>query len=501
MKKTASSILLMALLLGAGAFLTGCRAASSPPAPRHLPTDHLFVRFIEKNLGTDWYGIYLQKHKVGYLKSTAARETGPHGTVYKIQLSGTVQILSHADIDEIKIESMATFSARPPFSLVLYADRTIHKDDVSEVKIMGGAEGYQAKITQGKETESRAMGPFDYTLKDYTAVQRWITRKPAEGAEMEYRHLVLETLALETNRSRIMGIHESWTAGVKTPFYDVLTTDAHGLEVQEVFGADGRAYRIVLGGLFECRLEPRALATRIDKTVDLFLRNTVFIDRPLGDSKTMTLLNLSLDNASGTLLGNAPGQSITRNRADGSVGVTLDAKGVPRVEATEEEIKKNLAATIDIPANHPLVIGLAQHAVDGTGTVSEKVSRLVEFVEHYIQDDYTANPLTLMDIIEKKKGDCSEHAKLFTATARALGIPCRTVGGLVYLGDDYQAFGLHAWNEVVMGGVWVPVDPTWGQTAVDVTHIRFPVEVSKEWQVMAAIPEMKIAVLHVEHRK
>jgi hypothetical protein len=345
------------------------------------------------------------------------------------------------------------------------------------------------------------MGPLDYTLKDYTAVQRWITRKPADGDEMEYRHLVLETLTLETYRSRIMGIHKSLTAGVKTTFYDVVTTDTHGLEVQEVFGPDGRAYRIVLGGLFECRLEPRALATRIDKTVDLFLRNTVFIDRPLGDSETMTLLSLSLDNTSGTLLGSAPGQSITQNRIDGSVGVTLDAKGIPLVKATEEEIEKNLAATIDIPANHPLVIGLAQHAADGANTVSEKVSRLVEFVEQYIQDDYTANPLTLMDIIEKKKGDCSEHAKLFTAMARALGIPCRTVGGLVYLGDDHQAFGLHAWNEVVMGGVWVPVDPTWGQNAVDVTHIRFPVETSKEWQVMAAIPEMKITVLQVEHRK
>ena len=500
MNKTRSSMLLIAVLLGAGMFLMGCRPKPSPTS-NHTPEDRFFVQFMEKNFGTDWYGIYLQKHKVGYLKSTAARETGPHGNRYKIQLSGTVQILSEAEIDEIKIESIAAFSALPPFSLVLYADRMIHKDDFSEVKIMRVPEGYQAEITRGKEIESRFMGPLDYTLKDYTAVQRWITRKPADGGEMEYPHLVLETLTLERNISRIIGIHESLTAGVKTIFYDVLTTDAHGLDVKEVFGADGRAYSIVLGGLFECRLEPRALATRIDKTIDLFLRNTVYIDRPLGHSETMTLLKLSLDNSSGKLLGNAPGQSITRNRANGSIGITLNPKGDPLVKATEEEIKKNLAATLDIPAYHPTVIGLAQHAVDGVDTVSEKVSRLVEFVEQYIQDDYTANPLTLMDIIEKKKGDCSEHAKLFTAMARALGIPCRTVGGLVYLGDAYQAFGLHAWNEVVMEGVWVPVDPTWGQTAIDATHIRFPVEISKEWQVMAAIPEMKMAVLHVEHQK
>jgi hypothetical protein len=502
MNMNRSSIFLIAVFLGAGMFLMGCRGESlSSPTPNHTRKDHLFAQFIEKNLGTDWYGIYLQKHKVGYLESTAHRESGPDGPIYKIQLSGTVRIPSHAETDEIKIQSIATFSALPPFSLVLYADRMFHKDDFSEVKIMRTPEGYQAEITRGKETQSRFMGPLDYTLKDYTAVQRWITRNPDVGADLEYPHIVLETLTLEGNTSRIMGIHEVFTAGVKTTFYDVLTTGVHGLEVQEVFGADGRAYRIVLGGLFECRLEPRALATEIDKTIDLFLINTVFIDRPLGDSETVTLLNLSIDNTSGTLLGNAPGQSVTQNRTDGSMGIILNSKGVPFVNATEEDIKKNLAATIDIPANHPAVINLAQNAVDGADTTFQKVTRLVEFVQQYIEDDYTANPLTLMDIIEKRKGDCSEHAKLYTAMARALGIPCRTVGGLVYLGDDSQAFGLHAWNEVVMGGVWVPVDPTWGQNAIDATHIRFPVDISREWQVMAAIPEMKIAVLHVEHKK
>ncbi len=105
-----------------------------------------------------------------------------------------------------------------------------------------------------------------------------------------------------------------------------------------------------------------------------------------------------------------------------------------------------------------------------------------------------------MDIIHTRKGDCSEHSQLFTALARAVGIPCRTVGGLIYLGDEFLEFGLHAWNEVAIGGIWVPVDPTWGQVAIDATHIRFSVDISKEWQVMAALPKMKITVLSVAHQ-
>ena len=284
-------------------------------------------------------------------------------------------------------------------------------------------------------------------------------------------------------------------------YYDVITTDSNGLEIKEVFGADGKAYSIFLGGVFECRLEPQSLATNMDRTINLFLKNTVSINRHLGDSEKVTLLKLSLDNTSGMLLDNAPGQSVTHDPPNDSVIVTVNSKGVPYIKATKEEIKKNLAATIDIPANHPKIIRLARNAVGDAGTNSEKLSRLVNFVYQYIEDDYTANPLTVMDIIEKKKGDCSEHSKLFTAMARAMGVPCRTVGGLVYLGDEFQEFGLHAWNEVVIDGIWIPVDPTWGQTLVDATHIRFSVDISKEWEVMAIIPKMKIEILHVEHQK
>jgi hypothetical protein len=45
--------------------------------------------------------------------------------------------------------------------------------------------------------------------------------------------------------------------------------------------------------------------------------------------------------------------------------------------------------------------------------------------------------------------------------------------GLMYMGDQVQAFGPHAWAEVVLDGRWVPVDPAWKETEVDAAHIRF----------------------------
>jgi hypothetical protein len=473
----------------------------SRPVSNNIKKDATFIQFMEKSLGTDWYGVYIQKSKVGYLKSTSGRERGPEGTIYKIQLSGIIQYPSRIETDEMKIHMVAKFMSQPPFSIICFSDKVVHRDDVSETRIVRTSKGYEASITQGGKTRTHMIESLEYSIKDYTAVQRWITQNPKEGDKIKCPHFNSETLALEEKTSRIMGIHNTVISGVKISYYEVATTAFDGLEVKETFGADGKPYRMVLGEVFECRLEPESVATRMDVSGGLFVKNTVPVNQPLGDPDTVMLLKLFIDKKSGVLLKNASGQSVTHIQADDSVIVTLNYSGGYQMKATKEEIEKNLTDTISVPIVHPKIIQLARNAVGNAKTTAQKVNRLVNFVYQYIEDDYTANPLTLMDIIAKRKGDCSEHAKLFTAMARALGIPCRTVGGLVYLGDEYQEFGLHAWNEVVIDGIWVPIDPTWGQTLLDATHIRFPVDISDEWHIMAAMPKMWIEVLHVEHKK
>ena len=492
---------LITVWLAAGLLLEGCAPKALSPLPHRSQADARFTQFVEKSLSTDWYGIYMQENKIGYLKSTFRRQAGPDGASYLIELSGTMHLPSQDEVDKIEMGIVAEFRARPPYPLIRYADKTIHKNDVSEINIVSMADGYQANITQGGQTHTQPIGPFDYTLKDYTAVQSWIAQNPIAGAAIKYRHLNLATLNIQENTARIEAIHDAVASGVRITYYNVITKGCDELEIQEVFGADGTAYSIFLGQQFECRLEPQALATKIDTPVDLFVSNTVAINRLLGDSEKVTLLKFSIDHISGALLGDAPGQSVTPDPASDSFIATINPAGAHQLTATDEEIKKNLAATTDIPANHPKIISLARKAVGDAGTTAEKVGRLVKFVYQYLEDDYTANPLTVLDIIAKKKGDCSEHAQLFTAMARSLKIPCRTVGGLIYLGDAFQEFGLHAWNEVVINGVWVPVDPAWDQTLIDATHIRFPVDISQEWQIMAAIGKMKLTVLQVEHKK
>ena len=95
-----------------------------------------------------------------------------------------------------------------------------------------------------------------------------------------------------------------------------------------------------------------------------------------------------------------------------------------------------------------------------------------------LRQTYAANASTAVRILDNRAGDCSEHALLLVALARAAGIPAREVGGLAYPGDEPPLFGWHAWTEIHDGSQWVSVDPMWNQVYVDATHIKLTEDVS-----------------------
>lgn len=62
------------------------------------------------------------------------------------------------------------------------------------------------------------------------------------------------------------------------------------------------------------------------------------------------------------------------------------------------------------------------------------------------------------------EGVCQDHAHVYLASARALGIPARYVSGYLYTGDTSDAAS-HAWVDVWLG-------PDIGWQSLDVTHQR-----------------------------
>ena len=124
---------------------------------------------------------------------------------------------------------------------------------------------------------------------------------------------------------------------------------------------------------------------------------------------------------------------------------------------------------------------MTKQAIGNETDPERKVKRLIKFVSEYVEDSLADNALTVLAVCKNKKGDCTEHSLLFTSMARAAGIPCRTVGGFIYEGDDTKTFSGHAWNEVILDGHWQPVDSTWDEFKINPTHIQIKEESNLEF--------------------
>jgi transglutaminase-like putative cysteine protease len=132
-----------------------------------------------------------------------------------------------------------------------------------------------------------------------------------------------------------------------------------------------------------------------------------------------------------------------------------------------------LAETNAYAINDDRVKALAAKAVGDAKTPEEKVRRIVAFVHDFVIPTAMASRPNIGDLLTKKKGDCKSYALLTTTLCRAAGVPSREVAGLLYMGDDAKSFGGHAWNEVVLNGVWVPVDASLNEVEIDAGHIFF----------------------------
>jgi len=96
-----------------------------------------------------------------------------------------------------------------------------------------------------------------------------------------------------------------------------------------------------------------------------------------------------------------------------------------------------------------------------------------------------------LEVLDQRAGDCNEHTALFTALARASGIPTRIAAGIVYVENGFY---YHAWPEVWIGS-WMPVAPTFGQFPADATHIRFiSGNLDRQSEILKLVGKLKVEV-------
>ena len=116
-----------------------------------------------------------------------------------------------------------------------------------------------------------------------------------------------------------------------------------------------------------------------------------------------------------------------------------------------------------IQSDDPKIVAMAEEAAGDLKEPWQVAVALEKYVKkHITEKDFTTAFATAAEVAQSRQGDCTEHAVLLIALARARGIPARGAMGLIYLPED-QAFFYHMWTEVYVDNRWIPLDATIGR--------------------------------------
>ncbi len=167
----------------------------------------------------------------------------------------------------------------------------------------------------------------------------------------------------------------------------------------------------------------------------------------------------------------------------------------PDAELEADAIAPFLAPSQGVESDHPDMMAQARKITEGHADPLARARAIFDWVHRNLEKEMTVSMPSALDVLRTRKGDCNEHTYLFVALARAAGLPARILVGLAY---HEGAFYYHAWPSVHVGR-WLEMDPTWGQEAVDATHIAVVEgDLSQQVEIVRMVGRLTIEILEEE---
>lgn len=187
-----------------------------------------------------------------------------------------------------------------------------------------------------------------------------------------------------------------------------------------------------------------------------------------GDALTATL-HVNDPRFAAATLSNVDGLEITAHDA-ATVSIRTTAR--PTVRAAPGDTHRASTWVIDFEeADIQALVGqIAAATADDTSP--EELERFV--FEHIVNKSYSRSFDLASRVAATGEGDCTEHAVLLAALARAHDYPARVVFGNIVLDLDEGLFAFgHAWTEIHDGASWSLYDATMVDDAVSRARARY----------------------------
>ncbi len=269
-------------------------------------------------------------------------------------------------------------------------------------------------------------------------------------------------------------------SGMRTNFY----LDDHGKIIKESSPA---------GFIFLA--EPKFKATEISTAGDELLQAVAVPYSGSLPEKENTLVRYRLSLPDGVQFDlDGGGQQLNGNI------LTLRSEPFPQRATTLSTGQCNepasLGATRYIQADHPLIRQTAKEVIGMVEDPAQQVRLLADFVHKTLEKRPVLGLPDALTSLQAKKGDCNEHAALFAALARSIGIPTEIATGVsLYRNKFYY----HAWNEVCLNNSWHGLDTTINQIPAGLLHIRFGRgDLDQQLKIGSLLGKLSIEILSEE---
>ncbi len=225
--------------------------------------------------------------------------------------------------------------------------------------------------------------------------------------------------------------------------------------------------------------------------LDILSMFSIKTDTVIADARNIKYLKIKMTGTDFSGLGIADNsQTIVQNNP--LVIEVRSNESLPKINLPVSGGGEFLKPTLCIQSDTKELKEQAQKIVGSEKDGAKAVDMIMHWVYTNINKRPTASLPSALDVFKTREGDCNEHAVLFAALCRAVGIPCQICVGVVYVNDGFY---YHAWNKVLLKD-WIAVDPTFGQFPIDATHIKLTEgDLDEQAKVLNLVGEVKIKVL------
>ena len=465
-------------------FLLLKRQLAAPPPPVTLAA----VSAITEPLDESW-GVYFHGEKIGASSQKITPEPGGYNlqnsSILRLNILETTQtVASRLDMSAGPEWALKRFDFRLDSNNVRFSARGEFAAGKLRVEVISGGERTETEIPLRQPPYLLAA------LKPYI-----VTQNLEPGKEHLFPTFDPATLSQQLTAVTIEGRERIQIAGKLEPAIR-LRQNFKGISVISWVDGSGRTLKeespTGLSLVRERAGEAAAPLGAKSLSLDLLAKTAVPVSAPIADPARKEFLRLRL---SGFKLDNFPLDG-GRQRLHLDVlqirREELDRVRSYRLPADRRKFASYLQPTPFVQSDHPEIRALARAILRGESDAVKAARRIKDWVYRELAKEPTVSIPTALEVLRTKKGDCNEHAVLFSALARAAGIPAKTAVGVVHLRG---AFYYHAWAEVWLGE-WVSLDPVLNQFPADVTHVKFlEGDIDRQVDILQLIGNLKIQVM------